>query len=97
MRCVVTDPPLGSNIFYCDMSLFREAWLGRMTDNAREAVVRTTGKRKTVPPNDTKRFLLPQFALTIASRLRKVETQCPDLSCLARHRWNARDKFKAAP
>lgn len=43
---VFTDPPFGSNIFYSDMSLFHEAWLGRTTDNATEAVVHTTGKRK---------------------------------------------------
>lgn len=43
---VFTDPPFGSNIFYSDMSLFHEAWLGRTTDNAREAVVHTTGQRK---------------------------------------------------
>ena len=28
---VFTDPPFGSNIFYSDMSLFHEAWLGRRT------------------------------------------------------------------
>ena len=44
---VFTDPPFGSNIFYSDMSLFHEAWLGETTDHAREAVVHTTGKRKT--------------------------------------------------
>ena len=43
---VFTDPPFGSNIFYSDMSLFQEAWLGETTDPAREAVVHTTGKRK---------------------------------------------------
>jgi hypothetical protein len=43
---VFTDPPFGSNIFYSDMSLFHEAWLGRTTNNASEAVVYTTGKRK---------------------------------------------------
>lgn len=43
---VFTDPPFGSNIFYSDMSLFHEAWLGRTTDNDSEAVVHTTGKRK---------------------------------------------------
>lgn len=43
---VFTDPPFGSNIFYSDMSLFHEAWIGRPTDNATEAVVHTTGKRK---------------------------------------------------
>jgi len=36
---VFTDPPFGSNIFYSDMNLFQEAWLGKLTDNAEEAVV----------------------------------------------------------
>lgn len=43
---VFTDPPFGSNIFYSDMSLFHEAWLGRTTNHESEAVVHTTGKRK---------------------------------------------------
>ena len=43
---VFTDPPFGSNIFYSDMNLFQEAWLGETTEHAREAVVHTTGKRK---------------------------------------------------
>lgn len=43
---VFTDPPFGSNIFYSDMNLFHEAWLGNMTDHAREAVMHTTGKKK---------------------------------------------------
>ena len=47
MDYVFTDPPFGSNIFYSDMSLFQEAWLGQTTDNATEAVVHTTGERKT--------------------------------------------------
>lgn len=36
---VFTDPPFGSNIFYSDMNLFQEAWLGELTDDAKEAVV----------------------------------------------------------
>lgn len=44
---VFTDPPFGSNIFYSDMNLFHEAWLGEITNHASEAVVHTTGKRKT--------------------------------------------------
>lgn len=36
---VFTDPPFGSNIFYSDMSLFHEAWLGTVTDHSNEAVV----------------------------------------------------------
>lgn len=43
---VFTDPPFGSNIFYSDMNLFHEAWLGRTTEHSREAVVHTTGQRK---------------------------------------------------
>jgi hypothetical protein len=43
---VFTDPPFGSNIFYSDMNLFHEAWLGTATDPTHEAVVHTTGKRK---------------------------------------------------
>ena len=43
---VFTDPPFGSNIFYSDMNLFQEAWLGETTDHSREAVVHTTGTRK---------------------------------------------------
>ena len=38
---VFTDPPFGSNIFYSDMTLFHEAWLGRTTDSEQEAVVHT--------------------------------------------------------
>ncbi|HET8929219.1 MAG TPA: DNA methyltransferase [Acidimicrobiales bacterium] len=36
---VFTDPPFGSNIFYSDMNLFQEAWLGETTDMTVEAVV----------------------------------------------------------
>jgi 16S rRNA G966 N2-methylase RsmD len=36
---VFTDPPFGSNIFYADCNLIWEAWLGRITDPTREAVV----------------------------------------------------------
>jgi hypothetical protein len=45
---VFTDPPFGSNIFYSDMNLFQEAWLGRVTDPSDEAVVdrgRKSGRR----------------------------------------------------
>lgn len=44
---VFTDPPFGSNIFYSDMNLFHEAWLGKVTNHKKEAVVHTTGKKKT--------------------------------------------------
>jgi DNA modification methylase len=44
---VFTDPPFGSNIFYSDMNLFQEAWLGHFTDHAKEAVVDRSGNGKT--------------------------------------------------
>jgi hypothetical protein len=43
---VFTDPPFGSNIFYSDMSLFHEAWIGQMTDDGKEAVIHTCGSKK---------------------------------------------------
>jgi 16S rRNA G966 N2-methylase RsmD len=42
---VFTDPPFGSNLFYADMSLFHEAWLGSTTDDSNEAVIHTNGKK----------------------------------------------------
>jgi hypothetical protein len=42
VQLVFVDPPFGSNIFYSDMNLFQEAWLGAFTDHAEEAVVDRT-------------------------------------------------------
>jgi 16S rRNA G966 N2-methylase RsmD len=36
---VFTDPPFGSNLFYADMALFQEGWLGTFTDVTKEAVI----------------------------------------------------------
>lgn len=46
---VFMDPPFGSNIFYSDMNLFQEAWLGETTDMNAEAVVDRvdTGSKRT--------------------------------------------------
>jgi DNA modification methylase len=44
---VFTDPPFGSNIFYSDMNLFQEAWLGIHTDHEHEAVVDRSSNGKT--------------------------------------------------
>lgn len=44
---VFTDPPFGSNIFYSDMNLFQEAWLGTLTDHTQEAVVDRSGNGAT--------------------------------------------------
>lgn len=43
---VFTDPPFGSNLFYADMALFQEGWLGGFTDVSREAVVDRSAKAK---------------------------------------------------
>jgi hypothetical protein len=36
---VFTDPPFGSNIYYSEMSMVWEAWLGQLMDRNQEAVV----------------------------------------------------------
>lgn len=59
---VFTDPPFGSNIFYSDMSLFQEAWLGGTTDHEREAVVDRSG-------NGTKRRTAERYEGLIAGAL----------------------------
>jgi 16S rRNA G966 N2-methylase RsmD len=59
---VFTDPPFGSNIFYSDMNLFHEAWLGEITDHRSEAVVHTTGKRKKGAPERYESLLCSAFA-----------------------------------
>jgi len=35
---IFTDPPFGSNIFYSDCSFLWESWLGKFTDDTKEAV-----------------------------------------------------------
>ena len=57
-----TDPPFGSNIFYSDMNLFQETWLGETTDHAREAVIYTTGKRKNGSAERYEKLLCGAFA-----------------------------------
>lgn len=42
---VFTDPPFGSNLFYADMALFQEGWLGSFTDHTLEVVI-DRGARK---------------------------------------------------
>jgi 16S rRNA G966 N2-methylase RsmD len=54
---VFTDPPFGSNLFYSDMSLFQEAWLGKTTDEKDEAVIHTT-KAKNGDAEDRYKSLL---------------------------------------
>ena len=59
---VFTDPPFGSNIFYSDMNLFHEAWLGTTTDHTREAVMHTTGRKKNGAADRYERLLRNAFA-----------------------------------
>lgn len=59
---VFTDPPFGSNIFYSDMNLFHEAWLGETTDASHEAVVHTTGPRKKDAAERYERLLRGAFS-----------------------------------
>jgi 16S rRNA G966 N2-methylase RsmD len=62
---VFTDPPFGSNIFYSDMHLFHEAWLGEVTDAQHEAVVRTvgaTGEERAASTRRYERLLEKAFA-----------------------------------
>lgn len=43
---VFTDPPFGSNLFYADMALFQESWLGHFTDHHLEAVIDRGARKK---------------------------------------------------
>jgi DNA modification methylase len=61
VELVFTDPPFGSNIFYSDMNLFHEAWLGEYTDQKSEAVMRTTGKEKEKSKENYKDILTKAF------------------------------------
>lgn len=58
---VFTDPPFGSNIFYSDMNLFHEAWIGKTTNHKSEAVVHTTGKKKNGSEERYKTLLCDAF------------------------------------
>lgn len=58
---IFTDPPFGSNIFYSDMTLFHEAWLGQITDWTAEAVVYTTGEQKVGAEERYERLLREAF------------------------------------
>lgn len=59
---VFTDPPFGSNIFYSDMNLFHEAWLGQATDDSNEAVMHTTGPKRKDAADRYERLLRGAFA-----------------------------------
>lgn len=48
---VFTDPPFGSNIFYADVNLVWESWLGQYTDQTNEAVVHIKHKDKNTLPD----------------------------------------------
>lgn len=49
-----TDPPFGSNLFYADMALFQEGWIGKFTDVTQEAVIdRSSGSKRTASRYET--------------------------------------------
>lgn len=62
---VFTDPPFGSNIFYSDMNLFQEAWIGELTDHAHEAVVDRSG-------NGTKKRTTERYERLLTNSLREA-------------------------
>lgn len=62
---VFTDPPFGSNIFYSDMNLFQEAWLGAFTEHESEAVVDRSG-------NGEKRRTAERYERLITDSLREA-------------------------
>jgi DNA modification methylase len=47
---IFTDPPFGSNIFYSDVNLLWESWIGKLTDEKYEAVVHIKHKNKNTLP-----------------------------------------------
>jgi DNA modification methylase len=68
---VFTDPPFGSNIFYSDMNLFQEVWLGTVTQHEREAVV---DRSKGGNSRDAKRYeRLITDSLKEASRVLRTD------------------------
>jgi adenine-specific DNA methylase len=72
---IFTDPPFGSNLFYADMALFQEGWLGKFTDHTLEAVIdRGTRKKRdgsryeqllTAALNECQRILRPGGYITM--------------------------------
>ncbi len=63
---VFTDPPFGSNIFYADCNLIWEAWLGRVTDPALEAVV-----NRSLRPADGGKTL-DDYSVLMAGSMREI-------------------------
>jgi len=57
---VFTDPPFGSNIFYADLNLIWESWLGQITDPTTEAVINRS-KRNGKSLQDYQRLLKEAF------------------------------------
>ena len=61
---VFTDPPFGSNIYYSEVNLIWEAWLGKITDATEEAVVH----RK----NDGGTKRLPDYSALMQAAFREI-------------------------
>ena len=74
---VFTDPPFGSNIFYADMNLFHEAWIGdNNTNHQVEAVMRTTGGKKAKATSEKRYKDLLTGAFSEAYRILKPGGVC---------------------
>jgi len=58
---VFCDPPFGSNIYYSEVNLLWEAWLGRATDQSQEAVVHRKNDRGTKTIDDYARLMREAF------------------------------------
>jgi hypothetical protein len=59
---IFTDPPFGSNIYYSEPNLLWEAWLGKVTDTAEEAVVHRKNDGGTKRLSDYARLMQCAFA-----------------------------------
>ncbi len=68
---VFTDPPFGSNIFYADMNLFQEAWLGDTTNEQDEAVIRTSGGKQNKEAHARRYYEILVQAFSEAHRILK--------------------------
>lgn len=58
---VFTDPPFGSNLYYSELNLLYEAWLGNLTDSTLEAVVHRKQDGGTKRIGDYARLMTDSF------------------------------------
>jgi DNA modification methylase len=58
---IFSDPPFGGNIFYADLNLTWEAWLGKRTDGQEEAVINKARKENAKTFADYERIMSKSF------------------------------------